>query len=212
VTWTELAHDPAGTDERPHSYEGRFHVRGRRGDPVTWHTVARHGIPCRGPKVKDLTIWADPDGLALWTLNNLDSYWRPLSHRSSRLLNRRSLIALTSYGAVWIVLGISRLHYTLATRRICSKENAGLYALQTFPEQWRRIVNESLRIRRADRARPDLASAFADLTDYLRTPRTADDRSLYGTLQARRRDVLSFCDMVIADAFRRYGSRLSHNM
>jgi hypothetical protein len=209
VTWDELARDPASTRRGPYSYMGRFHERARGWcEPVTWHTLARHGIACRGPKPTALIIRVDPEQLALWTLNNLDSYWRPLLSGSSGFLNRQSLIALTSYGAAWIVLGISRLHCTLATGDICSKHAAGRYALQTFPEQWRPVLNECLRIRQADRARADLVSALTETAADLRIRSDADGGSLYRTPLTRRRDVLGFGDMVVADAFRRYGRGL----
>jgi hypothetical protein len=151
VTWDDLASHPAHAEGLPYSHEGCFHSSGSRGDPVTWQTVARRGIPCRGPKPEALEISTDAGSLATWTLNNLDVYWRRLLVRAVSFPDPWSLTAFTTYGAVWIVLGISRLHYTLATGEICSKEAAGRYAIQTFPEQWRRVLNESQRIRRADR-------------------------------------------------------------
>jgi hypothetical protein len=190
VNWDDLANNPAQTGQLPTSYEGRFHASKHRGDPVPWHTVAHHGIACRGPQQADLNIWAEPEGLAVWTLNNLESYWHPLLDSTSRFPNRWSIISLTSWGAVWIVLGISRLHYTLATGDICSKKAAGRYALQTFPEKWHGVIKEALRIRQADRARADFVSALADIRPA----------SL-----ARRRDAVAFGYMVIADAQRRYG-------
>lgn len=202
VTWDELAHNPAAAGRRPYSYNGRFRARGGRpGDPVIWHTVAHHGVPCRGPKPTGLNMWTDPDGLARWTLTNFNTYWRPLLDRSSRFSHPQSLIAVTSWGAAWIVLGVSRLHYTLATGEIGSKEAAGRYALQTFPERWHRVLNEALRIRRADRARPDVASAFAEIAADLQIGGpSADGRSLYRTPLGRRRDALAFGEMVITDA------------
>jgi len=174
VTWDELKHEPHSAC-----------------DAVTWQTLAHYGIACRGPRPADLGIWTDRPMLTRWTLDNLDTYWRRLLNRSSNFLSPRSWMALTGYGAVWIVLGISRLHYTLATGDIISKEGAGLYALRTFPEKWHRVVNECLRIRRADQARPDIASALAELFGR-------HDESLYRTQFARRRDVLAFANMVIA--------------
>ena len=207
LTWKDLAHDPGATECGPYSYEGRFHARSRGpSDPVTWHTVAHHGMACRGAVPSDLTIWTDHEKLTQWTLNNLDSYWRRLLTRASRVLHRQSLIALTSYGTVWIVLGVSRLHFTLATGEICSKEGAGRYALQTFPERWHAVVNESLRIRQADRARPDLASALAEMMAELGTRRADDGASLYRSPLARRRDALAFGNMVVEDALRQYGN------
>ena len=115
----------------------------------------------------------------------------------------QSLNALTSWGAAWIVLGVSRLHYTLATAKICSKEAAGLYAREAFSERWHRVVDESLRIRRADRARPDAASACSELAADLRI-RPAGDLSLYRTPLDRRRDAIAFGEMVITDAHERF--------
>jgi hypothetical protein len=207
VTWDDLASHPADAEGLPYSHEGCFHSSGGRGDPVTWQTVARRGIPYRGPEPESLEIWTDAEFLATWTLNNLDVYWRRLLVRAVRFPDPWSLTAFTTYGAVWIVLGISRLHYTLATGEICSKEAAGRYAIQTFPEQWHRVLNESLRIRRADRARPDLASAVTEVAADLRICAPGHGGSLYRTPLARRRDVLAFGDMIIADASCRYGKR-----
>ena len=119
--------------------------------------------------------------LAAWTDRNLDSYWRRLLERGARLLTPYGIAGLTAYACEWCVLGVSRLHYTLATGRIASKEGAGIYARETFPGRWHRLIEEALRIRRA-----------------------SGRRSLYRSPFARRRDVLAFTDWVIADAHRLY--------
>jgi hypothetical protein len=179
ATWDQLAADPALCGH----------------DPVTWHTLARHGVACRGPDRTTLKVWTNAEALAAWTLGNLDSYWRPLQDRAARFGTRWNLAALTTYGAVWIVLGVTRLHYTLATGEIGSKENAGRYSLWTFPEEWHRVIQESLRLRQSDRASPDFAGALRGLLD---------SESLYRSPFARRRDVLAFGDMVIRDAKARF--------
>jgi hypothetical protein len=201
VTWDDLARNPQQASPGPYSYEGRFRARGRVDcDPITWHTIARHGVPCRGPAPADLAIWTNPAALVSWTLNNFDGYWQPLLRRARRFPDPWSITAFTSYGAVWVTLGVCRLHYTLATGKIGSKEEAGRYGIRTFPERWHLVLNESLRIRRADRARPDVTSALSEMIDDLRIRQVADGGSLYPTPVARRRDVLAFADMVIADA------------
>jgi hypothetical protein len=204
VTWDELARDPSYAGRGPYSYGGRFRSHGSGpGDPVTWQTVARHGVRCRGPRPSDLDVRLDADGLVRWTLNNFDTYWRQLLNRAARFPHPQNLIALTSWGAAWIVLGVSRLHYTLATGEICSKEAAGLYAQQTFSERWRRVLDEGLRIRRGDRARPNAVSAFSELASDLRIL-PAGDLSLYRTPLGRRREALAFGEMVIGDAHKRF--------
>lgn len=220
VTWAELAGDPAHR-RGPHTHAGRFHAEDAPGDPVTWHTVARHGVACRGPVPTVLDVWADAAALAAWSLDNLDRYWGRLLERATRPFDRWSAAALTPYGAVWIVLGVTRIHYTLATGALCSKADAGRYALATFPEaRWQRVVTETLRLRAADRSGPGVAGALTGALDDLRDlaaaaldhPRArgapTDHSPRYRTPLARRRDVLAFGAMVAADARARDGARV----
>ncbi|WP_068922721.1 aminoglycoside adenylyltransferase domain-containing protein [Planobispora rosea] len=127
------------------------------------------------------------------------AYLRAIDDEAGGLVE--GLAAQSAYGAVWIVTGVTRLHYTLATGDITSKEGAGRYALQTFPARWHRVLDEALRIRRADRARPTLPSIAAGLAEFL-PPAGREGRSLYPSPRSRRRDVLAFAGTVIADAHR----------
>jgi len=205
VTWDDLSRDPEDAGPGPYAHEGRFHPRGRDDcNPVTWHSVARSGIACRGPEPAGLDIRTDGASLAAWTLNNLDSYWGALLRRARRFPDPWSFIAFTSYGAVWVVLGVCRLHYTLATGRIASKEEAGRHGLRAFPEQWHLVLNEALRIRRADRACPDAGSALSEIVRDMRSRRAPDGGSLYRTPIGRRSDVLAFGETVIVDEKRRF--------
>lgn len=200
VTWRDLAGDPACAGPGAVVHDGEFQVRGGGCDPVTWHTLARYGQACRGPDPAELTVWADADGLARWTDDNLDRYWRGLLDRASRLHRPWGLAALSAYTAVWVVTGVSRLHYTLATGDITTKEGAARYAREAFSERWHRVIDESLRIRRADRAGPTLTEAVAGVGEFLPGTRVGSRRSPYRTPFARRRDVLEFGELVIVDA------------
>jgi Nucleotidyltransferase domain len=60
------------------------------------------------------------------------------------------------------------------------------------------FVNESLRLRRLDYAGPNFLNIPAGVNDFLRA--RGEDRSLYSSPLARRRDALAFGRMVIADA------------
>ena len=155
-------------------------------------------MTCLGPQPAALTIWTDRAELQAWTLDNFDRYWRPLLARARHGVGTWRLTSFTTYGAVWIVLGVCRLHYTRATGAIASKDEAGRYGLQTFPERWHRVLNEALTIRRADRARADVASAAAEMLADLGWG--AGTETFYKSPAARRRDVLAFAEMVIADA------------
>lgn len=166
---------------RPVIFEGRLELRndGSARNPVTWQTLRQGGITWFGTPVRELDLHDDPDGLREWTRGNLESYWRPWLAKSRLLVSPFGAWSLRSDFVEWGVLGVTRLHYTIATGEVTSKAGAGSYALEAFPEKWHRIVREAVDIR----AHPD---------------RT---RSLYGrnTLR-RRRDARAYIAMVIEDA------------
>ncbi|MFI6998988.1 aminoglycoside adenylyltransferase domain-containing protein [Nocardia sp. NPDC050175] len=185
LTWSDLAAGPQATGERPSSNSGRLaKLGGGQHNPVTWHTLAEHGVTLRGPAAADVDIWTDPDALAAWQNTNLDEYWAAGLTRAAQLLSKDGLFLLTDYATAWTVTGIARLHYTIATGDITSKEGASRHALQSFPRHWHRIVDEALRLRRND-----------------------SRRSLYRNRLARRRDILAFGHMAIADAHHIFQSR-----
>ncbi|WP_158088837.1 nucleotidyltransferase domain-containing protein [Thermoactinospora rubra] len=164
VTWDDLHRDPAAAGSRPGCHEHRFTAEGSGPpNPVTWHTLAWHGVACRGPQPTDLDIWIDVEALKSWCDRNLDQYWRRLLDRASQSRSMWGLATMTPYGALWIVSGVCRIHYTLATGGITSKEGACRHALGAFPEPWHRIINECLRVRQQDRACPTLSGATAGL-------------------------------------------------
>jgi hypothetical protein len=133
---------------------GRFGIaeRGFDVNPVTWHTLAGHGIAIRGPEPGCLGVRIDAAELRAWTLDNLGGYWRRWVERARRpgvstlraLLRPGAATALTRRSAAWGVLGAPRLHYTLATGQIASKEQAGRYALEAFAPDWQPLIQEAL--------------------------------------------------------------------
>ncbi len=118
-------------------------------NPVTWYTLARHGIAVRGPDPGSLEIHTDPAELRAWTRENLDTYWRDWLARARRSGPGRAR-ALPRRFAARGVIGVSRLHYTLATGEIISKEAAGEYALATFGPRWRVVIEDALAFWRGD--------------------------------------------------------------
>jgi predicted nucleotidyltransferase len=177
VTWNDLARDPAECAPVPFNYNRRFHEAGRfELSPVTWATLARHGVAVRGPAPATLSVWDDTSLLDAWTRQNLLDYWQPWRDRRSRLVTKLGRSALRADATAWGALGVSRLHHTLVTGNITSKYGAGMYALHALPPRWHTIVLEAMRIRRGD-----------------------GGRSLYRTPFGRRRDLLAFITFVIED-------------
>ncbi|MCK9875735.1 DUF4111 domain-containing protein [Frankia sp. Ag45/Mut15] len=184
TTWLDLARDPGRASPGPHAHGRRFHPRcDHQRHPVTWHSLARHGVAIRGPRPVEIDVAANPQDLARWTRGNRDGYWRQWWRHGSRLSTPAGLACLTSREPAWGVLGVSRLHHTLTTGEIVSKAAAGEHARTAFGPGWHRIIDECLRIRRADHR-----------------------RSLYRNPFTRRAEALTFMDMVINDAPRPTGT------
>lgn len=169
---------------RPVIFEGRVELRtdGSARNPVTWQTLRQGGITWRGVPVREVDLHDDSARLRDWTSGNLASYWRPWLSKSHLLPSAFGAWSLRPDFVEWGVLGVTRLHFTIATGEITSKTGAGAYALDAFPERWHRIVREAVDIR----ANP------------------ARTRSLYGrNALRRRRDARAYIAMVIADALAR---------
>lgn len=118
-------------------------------NPVTWQTLRQCGVAFRGLPLDHGSLWHDPARLDTWTRQNLESYWRPWLVRGERLAAHPELESLIDEATEWGVLGVTRLHYTLATGRVTSKHGAGEYALNAFEKRWHPIVEEAIRIREA---------------------------------------------------------------
>jgi hypothetical protein len=123
----------------------RFSV-GKGGDlnPVQWKVLAERGVTLRGPSAGDLGLDPEPERMREWNLDNLRSYWQPWAERvlAGELAPRwpmpkRWLVS-------WGVLGAPRLHCTIATGEVVSKEAAGEYALEMFDHRWHPIVRDGL--------------------------------------------------------------------
>jgi hypothetical protein len=124
---------------------GRFRIAQRERfdvNPVTWHTLARHGIAVRGPDGARLQVHLDQDELRSWARGNLNSYWRRWVERARHPGVREAMLGrrFTAAGA----LGVTRLHYTITTGEIASKEEAASYALHVFDPRWRALIEDAV--------------------------------------------------------------------
>jgi hypothetical protein len=148
--------------DRPVIFENEVMLTngGSARNPVTWATLRQCGIAWRGELDRD-QLWHDPVTLNAWTRDNLATYWSPWLASLDRLATRDDIAALIDEATEWGVLGVTRLHYTLATGVVTSKRGAGDYALDTFSQKWHPIVEEAIRIR--DRRQGP--SRFADPRD-----------------------------------------------
>lgn len=151
MTADDLASDPRRLSA-PHSLEGVFKPDGAgNANPVTWRQRTTATIPVRGPSLSDLDVWFDADALRHWNRANLDTYWarwlewwRGVEPAEPRVRHRS--------GLQWLVLGVPRLHYTIATLEVTSKTGAGRYALGMVDRRWHRVIELAMALRADQRA------------------------------------------------------------
>jgi hypothetical protein len=127
-------------------------------NPVGWKVFAEHGVAIRGNAAETLGLSPQPELLRVWNRDNLLSYWQPLAESGMALGHRIDIWLRPRWLTAWGVLGSPRLHHTIDTGEVISKERAGEYALDVFDRRWHPIINEGLNYWRGDPANP----AFSD--------------------------------------------------
>ena len=142
----DLARSPLEVSPLAGHATGRFRVATGEGfdiNPVTWYTLAHYGVALRGPDRDRLEVHTDDSELRAWTLANLNSYWRRWISRgrpaglSIRAVPPRRLAASG-------VLGAPRLHHTIATGEVATKQAAAHYALDVFEPRWHTLIEEAV--------------------------------------------------------------------
>ncbi|MDP1859688.1 MAG: DUF4111 domain-containing protein [Gemmatimonadaceae bacterium] len=127
-------------------------------NPVQWKTFAECGITLRGPRPSELHLQPQPELLRQWVLDNLNSYWTWSSKRCATGRSPNSRFHSPRWVTAWGVTGPARMHATVATGAVISKQAACEYALERFDPTWYPIVNEALAYLRGEPADP----AFRD--------------------------------------------------
>ena len=128
------------------SQVGTRFTRGGAGSdlsPVGWKVFSEKGVSVRGPEPGALHLDPEPERLRSWTRGNLETYWRRWADRVTRA-PQRAFALRPRYWTAWGMLGAARLHCTIATGEVVTKESAGDYALGEFPPVWRPLIEEAL--------------------------------------------------------------------
>jgi predicted nucleotidyltransferase len=116
-------------------------------NPVTWHLLKSCPVSLRGnPKPE---VFSDDAALREWCRGNIRGYWQSWTKSSMRKL--MNPIETDDIDTVWGVLGVTRLHATIASGEVISKSGAADYAKQTFEPQWHKLVDEIALARRNNR-------------------------------------------------------------
>ena len=106
----------------------------------------------RGPEPGSLRLDGQPELLRSWNRDNLEHYWRPWALAVQRAPRARFRLR-AGWSTAWGMLGPPRLHHTIATGDVISKERAGEYALDVFPARWHPLIGDALAYRRGEPSR-----------------------------------------------------------
>lgn len=140
-------------------------------NPVVWKTFAERGVTVRGDDAATLGLDPEPARLVAWNRSNLHQYWRPWAEAALAGRSRNGAggvrVALTPrWVAAWGAMGPARLHHTIATGEVISKEAAAEYARDTFGPEHHPVIDEALAYWR-EQPSPD-PSAFPTKLDLVR--------------------------------------------
>ncbi|GEP01612.1 aminoglycoside adenylyltransferase domain-containing protein [Methylobacterium haplocladii] len=170
VTPDRLTRMPGEVEHATFCVEGDFRPNARcfEINPAAWACLARHGITVRGSEPSQLGIATDPGFMRRLQIGNLHSYWMSwIAQAEAALARKRSDEDMAGSSFSWGVLGVTRIARTVATGDIVSKSEAGRWALQTYPPEWRPVIEDALLARdgRVDRVSLD---RFAKSLEYMR--------------------------------------------
>ena len=118
--------------------------------PVAWKVLAERGIAVRGVHPSALGLDWQPESLFAWNLENLERYWGPWA-TSTSWSSRLRFRLRPRWSTAWGVLGAPRLHRTMATGEVVSKEAAGDYARDVFPRRFEPLIADALAYWREER-------------------------------------------------------------
>lgn len=139
--------------------------------------LKKHGITLKGQEIESLKYTIDFDVLIRKMRDNLNTYWLKWTNDYRRFPSIEYIVLLVSPKTIeWGVLGVSRLYYTFKEKSVTSKVGAGEYALQTVPQKWHKIINESMRLRKDKK------------------------KSYYNSIFERRKDALGYIDYIIQES------------
>ncbi|RFS85147.1 DUF4111 domain-containing protein [Actinomadura spongiicola] len=119
-------------------------------NPVTWKLLREGAVTLRGPAPGELPLDPEPERLRAWTREQLRGHWRSFADRTLSPRPPRKRLQPPERVVLASLLGPPRLHRTVATGEIISKEAAGEYALDVFAPRWHALVRDALAHRRGD--------------------------------------------------------------
>jgi hypothetical protein len=175
------------TQIRPFAqHSGPSFKRGRGFDvnPVVWKVLLERGLTARGPAPGELGLDPEPGKLREWNLQQLHGHWARWAGKAMSGKPPRKPLLPAHRVALASVLAPPRLHHTIVTGEVISKEAAAEYALDTFAARWHPLIRLALARRLGESTSSTIDS---DATDPRQLPRLVGEFILEVVADADRR-------------------------
>ncbi len=149
VAWGDLVVEPATGLHRPWVLDGTLHHDGDcfEINPVTWYTLANHGVTVRGPAAATLGIPTDTEARVRFVVQNLQTYWVAVADGIDAICALPEHDPFEAAALEWCVLGPLRLHFTAFTGGVTSKCGAGEYGREVAPSEFGPLLRDALAVR-----------------------------------------------------------------
>jgi Nucleotidyltransferase domain len=170
LAWGDLVVEPATGLHRPWTLHGEPHHDGDcfEINPITWYTLATHGVTVRGPAPSTLGIPTDVEARIRFVVDNLQTYWSNLADDVAAVCMREPDRGFDAESFVWCALGSLRLHYTAFTGDVTSKRSAGTHGLRLAPERFHPMLHAALEMRAAGEVGEVQPLYMADTAELIR--------------------------------------------
>ena len=104
-----------------------------------------------GTEIESLPIQVTQKDLLEFLYRNVNTYWKKWCDEHFSIFHKKMLLILFPRLTEWVILGLARQLYSLHTGKICSKTEAGYYALKILPEKYHSVIQQAIQIRNGNR-------------------------------------------------------------
>jgi hypothetical protein len=134
-------------------YEGTIYDNGYfEINYVTWYLLKYCSFTVWGTPADELKLNVNMDELLDEMKENMRTYWRNWIDKALNPLRISYYAAFAAQRIEWGVLGITRQYYTFHEKKITSKSDAGLWAVNIVPEKYHWILSEAVNIRNGEKS------------------------------------------------------------
>lgn len=132
---------------RPSHHENQVVVGDFQPNPVTWRTLARHGVAVRGETPASIAIPHDDREVRSWCARNVEDYWVPWLDLLAARDAEATSDAVLDWIVLWCVSGVLRIHRTVTSGDIVSKRAACDWGLDVLPEDLHAVCRHAAAVR-----------------------------------------------------------------